>query len=349
MTSFEHADAAASSIPTLLEARTFTTVAPAVEVSRFDSTDFPVRDQYSMWRTAVAASFGTIERPAPHEAPFPAFVKNYLTTKAGYAHHHIGCAASVRRDEKAIAHGNFDGIGLQYRLAGVEVENSFRHGTVFSPGQIRVHDLSKPFSSGNHGYENIALIVGRNHLADRVPGLAHMNGLVLPTEGAMAMLLRDHMRSSMKVLTRASKLEAERLSDVTLEVVVAALLSTDHPDILASETMSGALMWAIQACIGRNLHRAGLSPDFIARSVGVSRAKLYRACKPQGTPMELVQVRRLSRAAEIIKADPDKRITDVAAMVGYDNLETFSRAFKRTYGYSAQDFKRAFGKPPRPC
>ncbi|MCJ9430618.1 AraC family transcriptional regulator [Kordiimonas marina] len=327
-------------LPTLLETSVYESRPAKTKLNSFDSRAIPEQDQYELWRSVAAASYGTVERDAPHNAPFHAKLDSYLTSSFGYARHTVHHPATMTRDEKAIALGDFDGVAIQYRLAGTELHNTFKCGELIQPGRIRFHDMRRPFSTSYENYDNIALVIHRQQLEERAPGLDHLDGCLFP-DSPMTTLLKDHMVTAMKVLEHATKAEAEMLSSVTMEVLTSALLSTKHADILSSETMENALHEAIRFCIDRNLHNPALSPDFIARTVGVSRAKLFRVCQPFGSPMGLVQQHRMRRAKKMIATNPAISITEVAVLVGYENLETFSRAFHRTYDISARDFRQS--------
>lgn len=312
---------------------------PETKIGSISTRHVPVHEQFDLWRSVAAAPFGTVSRDDPYDEPFHATAETYITSQFGYARHGIVHAASVERDKRAIALGDFDGIGIQLRLKGHELANDYRSGELFAPGKIRLHDLKRPFFSSNDGYENLAIVAPTMLLAERVPGIEQLNGYMLP-DGAMTLLLQDHMKTALRVLEQATRDEAEQMGKVTLEVLTAAYLASHYTGILGSSAVPHALRQAIRLCIDRNLHRSALDPAFIARAVGVSRSKLYEACQPYDTPMEMVRARRLDRAADILRAQPHLRITEVAAMVGYENLETFSRQFRREFGCSARDYRQ---------
>ncbi|MCG8480026.1 MAG: AraC family transcriptional regulator [Spirochaetales bacterium] len=56
--------------------------------------------------------------------------------------------------------------------------------------------------------------------------------------------------------------------------------------------------------------------------------------------MEYVMLRRLARAADTL-ATKRRRIIDVAFEFGFENHETFSRSFKRTYGLTPERYRNA--------
>lgn len=87
-----------------------------------------------------------------------------------------------------------------------------------------------------------------------------------------------------------------------------------------------------------------LEMDSLARKANLSSfyyQRLFR--RLVGKPvMEYVKLRRLANSAEALLAKD--RILDVALTVGFDNHETFTRAFKEAYGLTPD----AYRKNPRP-
>ncbi len=67
--------------------------------------------------------------------------------------------------------------------------------------------------------------------------------------------------------------------------------------------------------------------------------RLFQAFNAE-TLNEYVRRMRLERAASLLRASPERRITDVALTVGFAGLAEFSRAFKRHFGLNASEWDR---------
>jgi AraC family transcriptional regulator len=59
------------------------------------------------------------------------------------------------------------------------------------------------------------------------------------------------------------------------------------------------------------------------------------------SPARRVQLLRLKRASMRLVFQPDRAITDVALEAGYQNAESFTRAFRKRVGQSPSEFRRA--------
>jgi AraC-like DNA-binding protein len=80
----------------------------------------------------------------------------------------------------------------------------------------------------------------------------------------------------------------------------------------------------------------------LARACGVSRAGLARRFSTAlgEPPMSYVAGWRLALAADLLR-DPTSTVGSVAHRVGYGSPFTFSTAFKRAYGQSPSEYRRA--------
>lgn len=83
----------------------------------------------------------------------------------------------------------------------------------------------------------------------------------------------------------------------------------------------------------------------LATLAGVANAspyhfhRIFKAVAGE-TPAEFARRSRLERAAYLMKARPDRRLSSVALDVGFPALAEFSRAFKRQYGISPSAWNR---------
>ncbi len=91
--------------------------------------------------------------------------------------------------------------------------------------------------------------------------------------------------------------------------------------------------------INENLDQSGFTVEQLSSELAVSRKTLLRKLKALTgkTPSDLIKHARMSRAASLLK-EKKLRVNEVAFMVGYENTERFSSAFKQTYGKSPSSF-----------
>jgi AraC-like DNA-binding protein len=101
---------------------------------------------------------------------------------------------------------------------------------------------------------------------------------------------------------------------------------------------NAGLLRKAKAYIELELFSSELSPDRIAKSIGVSRRKLYYLFEAEGGVVRYIQNARLLRARTAL-ADPDRsyRVKEAAFDHGFTSEAHFSRAFKRLFGFNASE------------
>lgn len=85
-----------------------------------------------------------------------------------------------------------------------------------------------------------------------------------------------------------------------------------------------------------------LSLNALSRLANCSKYHFLRLFKARIgiTPNRLAQQTRMKRASFQLVFNPVCRITDIALDAGFENVESFSRAFKRAYEQSPLQFRR---------
>ncbi len=80
--------------------------------------------------------------------------------------------------------------------------------------------------------------------------------------------------------------------------------------------------------------------DDVAQALGVRSAEVSEYVQKQGVNfMAWVSDQRLRRSAELI-ATTDRKIAEIATAFGYNDLPTFSRAFKRQFGMAPSEYRK---------
>jgi AraC family transcriptional regulator len=91
----------------------------------------------------------------------------------------------------------------------------------------------------------------------------------------------------------------------------------------------------------RHLYEA-VSLTALAAVAGVSAFHLQRAFKHAcgHSPAERLRLLRLKRASMRLHFEPPRSVTEIAFEAGYENAESFSRAFRRVVGQSPSEFRQ---------
>jgi AraC-like DNA-binding protein len=91
--------------------------------------------------------------------------------------------------------------------------------------------------------------------------------------------------------------------------------------------------------IHKNIEDVELNVEKLARFMNMSRITLYRKIKAVSdlTPVELINIVRLKRAAELL-ADGRYKIYEVADMTGFSSQSNFTRNFLRQFSMTPTEY-----------
>ena len=118
-----------------------------------------------------------------------------------------------------------------------------------------------------------------------------------------------------------------------------SVLLTRSTELLAELHEATELKQQVQKEIVSNLPSGTVSIDKIATSFGVSRQTLYRKLKEEGTSFQtLLEETRKNLAANYLK-HTEHSISEIAFLLGFSELSSFHRAFKRWYGNNPRQFR----------
>jgi len=94
------------------------------------------------------------------------------------------------------------------------------------------------------------------------------------------------------------------------------------------------LLEEIDAQLMPHLADSTLTVKRLTRLVGMSRTDLHRKLSQSAgmSTTEYVRQKRLEKAAELLKEQPDWSVYQVALEVGFDNQGYFTRRFKEVFG-----------------
>lgn len=98
--------------------------------------------------------------------------------------------------------------------------------------------------------------------------------------------------------------------------------------------------------IYQNIEDEDLDVNKLAKIMNMSRVSLYRKIKSISdlTPVELINITRLKRAAELLSTG-EYRIYEIAAMVGFSSQSNFSRYFLKQFGMTPTNYMLSKQEP----
>ena len=254
-----------------------------------------------------------------------------------------GCPASVVRPVATLDAGSpaMSRFHVEIPLRGTaRLVQSGREATL-RPGDFALCDNGLPFHYGfTSFYDELVIQIPRGVLLAREPRAGQVTAVTVHGDDGLGALLSPMLR-------HAAELEAWSTSPV------ACLIAAQRVDLLV--TTLSAQLGPAEATIARSRYLAqaqaylydhladpGLSPERVARAVGISARYLHALFHDEGTTVTrwLVE-RRLERSRQLLSSRQHAAltITEVAAAVGFRDLSHFSSSFKSAFGLPPRAFR----------
>ena len=196
----------------------------------------------------------------------------------------------------------------------------------------------------------LSMRIPRAVLATRIPGLDDRTSQTIPASAGLKLLI-----SYVATIWDAGIATMEpRLRDLVVAHVhdlIALVLGAegDARELAEQHGARAARLSAILQAIKRGSADPHLSVGTVAAALAVTPRYVHMLLEETGRSFtHHVLERRLDNAAARLR-DPqwrDRRITDIAAAVGFSDLSYFNRAFRRRFGVTPSDIRNG-GAPAR--
>lgn len=153
-----------------------------------------------------------------------------------------------------------------------------------------------------------------------------------------AEMLADHILHIMdhRELTMAHNLKRNAYFAMILAEIIEDAQVPDRKEVISEETYVQMAIEEIEANFNHTVTVSG-----IAGKIGINRSYLSIIFKKHIglSPQQYLIRYRMERAASLL-LEKDQTIRAVASFVGYTDSLTFSKAFKKQYGFSPSEFRK---------
>ncbi|WP_207625842.1 response regulator transcription factor [Niastella populi] len=112
-----------------------------------------------------------------------------------------------------------------------------------------------------------------------------------------------------------------------------------HINSIAHTKADESFLASLHETIIEHIEEVELDVEQLARHMNMSRVTLYRKIKAISdlTPIELINITRLKKAAELL-ASGDFKMYEIAAMTGFSSQSNFARNFHKQFGVTPTDY-----------
>ena len=122
------------------------------------------------------------------------------------------------------------------------------------------------------------------------------------------------------------------------------ILEAHVRDTLARRNQVETFSDRVEACLTENIMRQGPRAKVIAGVLGMSEATLHRRLRAEGTTFKTVVDDTAKSLATVWIKQRQIPISAIARLLGYAETACLTRAFRRWYGVSPRQFRRATGE-----
>ncbi|MFH6781995.1 helix-turn-helix domain-containing protein [Methylobacterium sp. MA0201] len=316
---------------------------PDIPVDRFVPDPDPVAS-WKSWTEHLAPVFEAYPVPETHAGP-----------SVGMRSYNLGSvlvgevsapAQRLERSARMVERQGVDHVLIQLYRSGTSTIRTDRSETRINPSDFVLYDLAQPVTISSSAVAATNILVPRGLLGARA-------GLVDSLHGHRFSVADDRVTQLFAaylgdVVASCEDLTAQQAPGVAQAAasLCAAALPSPAGDVATTKRRTSL---AIRAFIQDNLGVPELGPEMICARFGLSRATLYRQFAADDGVQSYIRNRRLAQAMRMLTdpaADGRPRISSVAYATGFWDEKTFSRAFRRRFGYLPRDAAAEQGAGP---
>lgn len=207
------------------------------------------------------------------------------------------------------------------------------------PGMINIRSFGYPFRGRALATEAVLLIIP----VDQFAGLGGMpeacNNSTLG--GYRAKLLIDFVSTIQAGLDRITAEDLPELRDALRQLVFDTIVPLVRERDASDYGASLGLMSRARRFIQKNLMSRDLTPDALSRELAISRTHLYQLFEGSGGVLSYIRQKRLLAAHEMLAdASENRKVSDIAQLLGFETAANFTRAFTQHFGYSPTNVRK---------
>lgn len=240
--------------------------------------------------------------------------------------------SEVVRSATTIAQHPRDDLLLSIHRIGQGRVLQHNREAALSKGRASLYDASAPYTLAFPGrMSEIVLQVPRGTIPSTGHAFTDITAAALPTSTSLLALQNLLLSIDPKAPPRSGSQENDMLADAATTLLRAALLplETSAPLKLDGHMLAASM----RAYIDDNLTDPALTVETLAHALHVSVRLVYKVFTDQlnEAPASYIRRARLQRARHLLNVG--NSVLHTAISSGFTDPDTFTRAFKRHYGF----------------
>ena len=304
----------------------------------FTTQSLRPQDQLEAWRGWYSSVFDLIPREPIGEG-FPAELR--LWKFGGLAMSRtIAPSVNILRTKGHLRREPVDHWVISYCARGAHLAKT-EGAQVEVPARVPyLWSLGQEFLQERTHVDRLQFLMVRDAFQDIAPVLDAACGLVLDTP--LGHLLGDYMTALERRLAEVTEADFPRITKALGAMVAAAVAPSAARLAVVRQQIDLGRKERVRQAVRRHLRTPTLGPKTLGRLVGMSRSSLYRLFEDTGGIARYIQRERLLEARAVLSnLATTQTISAIAEDLCFADASSFSRAFKREFGYSPGDARSA--------
>jgi len=234
---------------------------------------------------------------------------------------------------------------IQLQIQGECSERQIGRETVLGAGDLTLCDTTRGYETIFNGPNRMLMVgVERDRLRRYVPDPEQMTAIPVRARGAVGGLLSSFLINFWHEYQRGMDiLAAERCIPTGLELLGAAY-GEIVPAPAAARGLAEANLLRVLSYIETHVKDHDLTLQGVARACKITPRYIHHLFAPrEETPADFIMRRRLELCASTLTSPSHQQrsVTEIAFDHGFNSQTHFARVFRRKYGVTPRDFRRA--------
>ncbi|MBO6527528.1 helix-turn-helix domain-containing protein [Erythrobacter sp.] len=311
-----------------------------IDTTVFDTASVPRAERFAVWRESADVAIEAALHDADRCDHFGAHITSALIEDVMVVRSRIS-AQIVSRSVQRVARDGVDHYQFILFARGKSESTMGTRTSITVPGQWVVVDYGEPMTNRLTDYENLNFYVPRRRLAPLLDTPDAIHGAQFVSESGPGKLLRDYLESLCTIAPEIRKAQAPAAGEALVQLAALALNSVTWDETDPPALANNALLLRAQALINANIQDCDLSPEWIAATMGLSRARLYRIFTPRGGIAASIRETRLRRCYTDLLSlrHAHEQLSQIAYRWGFSDPGHFSKVFKSRFGMSPTELR----------
>ncbi|GAA0211697.1 helix-turn-helix domain-containing protein [Actinomadura nitritigenes] len=312
--------------------------------------DVPAARRADTWLSIVCETLGPLDVRMDRDRPLRGQIEAVRLGPLGVGRIETSTPHSVHRTPGLIRRDDPEHYRVVLAVSGTVLLGQDGRTARLRGGDLAIYDFSRPYELVYDSAVQLAVFsFARAMLTVPADAVRRLAAVPIAAEGGTAALAAPLLRRVAEDAGTYDPASAARLPAVVMDLLDMTIAErTSQVAALVPETRERVLLRRVHAFVERHLGDTGLGPGMIAAAHHVSLRHLHRLFESQDTTVAAwIRHRRLERCRRDL-TDPAmaaESVSGIAARWGLPDPAHFSRLFRRAYGASPAEYRRASLEP----